>query len=119
MRSIKPGFWRPEFQYVAPFPVRGTDGEFGARVSGAVRGPYGCGMMWAWTPYDVAADTASKLVEALFQAGLMSFVCGDNPTRIRFLPPPGITHVGHLDAAMEILRSVLWQLHGEYVLKVA
>jgi acetylornithine aminotransferase len=82
-----------------------------AEFPGAIRGPYGTGMMWAWTPYDGSGEIASKLVEMLFQAGLMSFVCGDNPMRIRFLPPPGITRVEHLDAAIGIVRSVLKEHH--------
>ncbi len=81
--------------------------QLASEFPGSIRGPYGCGMMWAWTPGDGTAETAKKLVEGLFDEGLLCFVCGDNPTRIRFLPPPAATRLEHVDVAIGILRRVL------------
>ncbi len=81
------------------------------RHPGKLSGPYGCGMMIAFTPGDGSAEAAKTLVHALFEAGLMSFVAGNSPARIRFLPPPGVTKKEHIDTALRIMESVLeeWQ----------
>ncbi len=81
--------------------------ELEHRYPGKVHGPHGCGMMIALTPGDGSAQAASDMVHALYQAGLMSFVAGGDPSRVRFLPPPGITTTDHIDAAVEIMDQVL------------
>ncbi|MCA9190645.1 MAG: aminotransferase class III-fold pyridoxal phosphate-dependent enzyme [Planctomycetales bacterium] len=77
-----------------------------------VNGPYGEGMMIAFTPGDGSSDHANRLVHALFDAGLMSFVAGANPARIRFLPPPAVTTYEHIDEAISILESVVEREFG-------
>jgi 4-aminobutyrate aminotransferase-like enzyme len=72
-----------------------------------ISGPHGCGMMIAFTPADGSNEIATKMVYALYEAGLMSFVAGGNPTRIRFLPPPGITTDEDIHIACDILDQVL------------
>ncbi len=74
---------------------------------GKIRGPFGCGMMIALTPGDGSAECARDLVHRLFEAGLMSFVAGSNPSRVRFLPPPAVTTNEHIDAAADILDRIL------------
>lgn len=74
---------------------------------GKISGPHGCGMMVALTPGDGSVDDAKRLVHALYEAGLMSFVAGGNPSRVRFLPPPAITTEAHIDAAISIIEQVL------------
>jgi 4-aminobutyrate aminotransferase-like enzyme len=81
--------------------------QLAAKYAGKISGPWGCGMMIAFTPGDGSAETAARMVQAMYDAGLMSFVAGSNPTRIRFLPPPAITQTEHIDAAVEIMDSVL------------
>ena len=73
-------------------------------------GPFGCGMMVAFTPGDGSAEVAKDMVQAMYDAGLMSFVAGGNPARIRFLPPPAITTVEHIDAALNIMDVVFGQM---------
>ncbi len=77
---------------------------------GKIAGPHGCGMMIALTPGDGSSKAANDLVMALFEAGLMGFVAGSNPARVRFLPPPVVTTNVHIDMAIEILDQVLTQL---------
>lgn len=74
---------------------------------GKLAGPHGCGMMVALTPGDGSAEAAKAMVHGLFEAGLMGFVAGGNPARVRFLPPPAVTTHDHIDAAIDILDSVL------------
>ncbi|MCO8124116.1 aminotransferase class III-fold pyridoxal phosphate-dependent enzyme [Stieleria sp. TO1_6] len=68
-----------------------------------VRGPFGEGMMVAFTPGDGSFEFAKKLMMRLFDIGLLVFVCGGGPTRIRFLPPPATTTTDHIDHAIELL----------------
>ena len=72
-----------------------------------IAGPHGCGMMVALTPGDGSAEDAKRLVHNLYEAGLMSFVAGGNPSRVRFLPPPAITTTEHIDAAVHIIDMLL------------
>lgn len=77
------------------------------RYPGKLSGPYGCGMMIALTPGDGSSEAANAMVHAFFDQGLMSFVAGANPARVRFLPPPAITTNQHIDAAIEIMDQAL------------
>ncbi len=74
---------------------------------GKISGPHGCGMMIAFTPGDGSNEAATRMTLAMFEAGLMGFVAGGNPTRIRFLPPPAITTAADITAACDILDGVL------------
>ena len=44
---------------------------------------------------------------SMYETGLLGFVCGANPTRIRFLPPPVVTTKQHIDLALELLEKSL------------
>ncbi len=68
-----------------------------------IKGPFGEGLMIAFTPGDGSYDHAKGLMDTMFDEGLLGFVCGSNPTRLRFLPPPVITTNEHIDAALAIL----------------
>ncbi len=81
------------------------------KYPGRVGGPFGEGMMIAFTPGDGSSGAAKGLMENMFDVGLLGFICGANPTRLRFLPPPAITTEAHIDAALELLDIALsrWQ----------
>ncbi|MCA9179898.1 MAG: aminotransferase class III-fold pyridoxal phosphate-dependent enzyme [Planctomycetales bacterium] len=81
--------------------------ELADKYPGKIAGPHGCGMMLALTPGDGSSQAANDLVHALFAAGLMSFVAGSSPARVRFLPPPAVTTNAHIDTAIEIIDKVL------------
>ena len=74
---------------------------------GMVQGPYGEGMMIAWTPGDGSLAASKTMVDTMYEEGLIGFLCGGNPSRVRFLPPPGATELKHIDAAIEIMRTCL------------
>ena len=82
-----------------------------AKHPGKLSGPHGCGMMVALTPGDGSAEAAKEMVHEFFNAGLMSFVAGGNPARVRFLPPPAVTNKEHIGAAIEIMDGVLAKLY--------
>ncbi|MCC9598936.1 aminotransferase class III-fold pyridoxal phosphate-dependent enzyme [Stieleria sp. JC731] len=72
-----------------------------------IAGPFGEGLMIAFTPGDGSFDAAKSMMMSLFEIGLLGFVCGGGPTRIRFLPPPIVTTQEHIDHAISLLRQVL------------
>ena len=74
-----------------------------------VSGPFGEGMMIAFTPGDGSVDQAKRLMMTMYEVGLLGFVCGANPTRIRFLPPPATTTSEHIDDAVALLETSLLQ----------
>src|SRR5690606_33199252 len=74
-----------------------------SRYPDRIRGPFGEGMMIAFTPGDGSYDQAKALMDIMFAEGLLGFLCGSDPTRMRFLPPPAITTEQHIDAAIELL----------------
>lgn len=81
--------------------------ELAQRHPSKVRGPYGCGMMFAFTPADGSDAQATRMVNMLYEAGLMSFLAGHDPARIRFLPPPGITTESDIHQACDIIEDVV------------
>lgn len=72
-----------------------------------IRGPYGVGAMIIFTPFDGGAQRVAKFVQDLFHAGVISFVAGSSPTRVRFLIPAGVMTLEDVDAVMQIVESVL------------
>jgi acetylornithine aminotransferase len=78
-----------------------------AKYPGRLSGPHGEGMMIAFTPGDGSEETAKKVLTRLYDEGLMGFVAGSNPTRLRFLPPPGVTEESHIDLACDCIERVI------------
>ena len=77
-----------------------------------IHGPYGVGMMIAWTPGDGSMEVAKQMVDMMFEEGLIGFICGAEPTRLRFLPPPVVTEESHVDAALSIMRRCLQRMEA-------
>jgi acetylornithine aminotransferase len=77
-----------------------------------IKGPYGEGAMIAFTPFDGSEAVAKKLLTALFDAGVIAFLCGAAPTRLRFLPPVAVVSDEQIDTTCKILGQVLQQ-HAE------
>lgn len=72
-----------------------------------IKGPYGIGCMIAFTPFDGDSQRANQLVHDLFEAGLMSFVAGSDPTRIRLLVPAGAVTFEDIDNATRIIEQTM------------
>ena len=94
--------------------LRGRTYERGDQLDGLARkypklisGPFGECMMIAFTPGDGSYDHANQLMTTMYDIGLLGFVCGSDPTRIRFLPPPTNTTNSHIDAAIALLDKSL------------
>jgi acetylornithine aminotransferase len=81
--------------------------EIGKRNPQLVRGPWGLGSMVAFTPLDGDMNRVSKFGQNLFKEGVMSFIAGKNPTRIRFLLPAGVITPHDIDAVSTIIEKAL------------
>ena len=85
----------------------------GDKHHGLIRGPYGEGMMIACTPGDGSLEQAKALMMIMYETGLLGFICGSEPTRIRFLPPPATTTTADIDAALKLLDQALSTFQAE------
>lgn len=72
-----------------------------------IRGPFGIGAMIAFTAYDGSHEKTLELIHRLFDAGVMSFNAGANPTRLRFLLPVPVMTYQDIDQVVEILQKAL------------
>ncbi|MDZ4677195.1 MAG: aminotransferase class III-fold pyridoxal phosphate-dependent enzyme [Oligoflexia bacterium] len=63
----------------------------------------GIGLMMSLTPYDGSKDKVMKLLQTLFQNGLISFSCGHGPYKLRFLLPAILEpkHIGEIKGILE------------------
>lgn len=72
-----------------------------------IKGPYGIGAMVAFVPFGGEVTRVASFVQKLFQAGVISFVAGSHPTRVRFLIPAGVMTLEDVDAVMKIVENTL------------
>lgn len=72
-----------------------------------IRGPWGIGGMIAFTPLDGSADAAKRVLHALYEAGVIAFVAGVGPARVRFLPPFLSLTDDEIENVCDIVESVV------------
>jgi acetylornithine/N-succinyldiaminopimelate aminotransferase len=72
-----------------------------------LEGPFGHGLMIACTPFKGDYAKVYALARSLYEAGLICFVAGTNPTRIRFLMPAGSVSLDDIDQAALIFETTL------------
>lgn len=78
-----------------------------SRYPDVVAGPFGLGGMIAFTPYKGEKARVAAFAKLLYDKGLITFVAGENPTRIRMLPPLGVLTIEDIDNAIEIIEKAL------------
>lgn len=74
---------------------------------GLIRGPYGLGCMIAFTPLDGSFEKTTELIHALFDAGVITFIAGSHPWRIRMLVPGGVITDQEINQVMQIIETSL------------
>lgn len=74
-----------------------------------LEGPFGHGLMIACTPFGGDKDKVKRFALKLYQEGVISFIAGQNPTRLRFLVPSGGVQIEDIDQVADILQKVLEQ----------
>jgi acetylornithine/N-succinyldiaminopimelate aminotransferase len=72
-----------------------------------LEGPYGYGLMIACTPFKGEKEKVTQFAKALFEDGVITYTAGVNPTRLRFLVPPGGVTLNDIDHAAMILDKTL------------
>ena len=73
----------------------------------------GWGLMLGATPLEGQPEQVARLLQVLFQKGLLCFSCGQGETkRLRFLLP-AIAEEKHLDQAFHILRESLLEIKNQ------
>lgn len=72
-----------------------------------IQGPFGVGAMIAFTPFDGNLHRTTRFVHALFDAGVLSFIAGTDPTRVRFLLPAAIVTFDDIDKVTQIIEETL------------
>lgn len=72
-----------------------------------VAGPYGIGAMVAVTVFAGDEAKSKAFTMKLFENGVLSFMAGSSPTRVRFLMPIMATENKHIDDVCEILEKTL------------
>jgi 4-aminobutyrate aminotransferase-like enzyme len=85
--------------------------DIAARHKNLIKGPFGVGCMVAFTPYEGDTHQATKLAHALFENGVITFIAGSHPTRIRLLLPGGALRFEDIDIIATILEDTLLSQH--------
>ena len=67
----------------------------------------GVGGMMRLTPFAGDKDRIAKLLQHLFEDGVIAFMCGHGPHHLRFLPPIGVMTPADFDPVFEILEKSL------------
>ena len=86
--------------------------KIGEKHANSISGPFGVGGMVGFTPFKGKADDAKQLVLKMYDKGLMSFMAGSSPARVRFLMPLGCTTEQHIDSALAILEEAVARNRG-------
>lgn len=73
-------------------------------------GPYGKGTMIAFTPFKGDKQKVITYLHALYKAGVIAFISGGSPLRIRALPPAGGICFDQIDQIVTIIEDELIKL---------
>lgn len=77
------------------------------RYPDLIQGPFGVGAMVGFTPFGGDKDKATQFTQKLFENGVMSFIAGSDPTRVRFLMPVGCVSFEDIDTVCRIIEETL------------
>lgn len=79
---------------------------------GEFTGPYGLGAMVAFTVFDGDFVKAKEFANKLFENGVISFIAGKEPTRIRFLMPVMAVTIEDIDEVCQLITSTMKEMKG-------
>ena len=74
---------------------------------GMIEGPFGIGAMIAFTPFSGRSEHVIPFTKKLFENGVITFVAGVSPMRVRMLAPVGSITDEQIDAALKIVEETL------------
>lgn len=81
--------------------------QLSKKFPSSISGPFGLGGMIAFTPFNGNYEQSHNFLLNLFHRGLMGFLTGGDPTRIRFLLPLGSVSPSDIDEAVSIIEQAL------------
>jgi len=81
--------------------------ELACRSGDKLKGPFGFGAMIAFTVFDGSPEKTQGFAHELYKNGVMTFIAGRDPVRIRMLIPVGAITTGDIDAVMGIIEKTL------------
>lgn len=87
--------------------------EISLRHPQLLQGPFGLGAMVGCKVFDGSAQKSKIFLRKLFEAGVIAFVAGKSPARVRFLLPIGAVRLEDIDVASGIIEQTLIKLSSE------
>ncbi|MDA8791883.1 aminotransferase class III-fold pyridoxal phosphate-dependent enzyme [Bacteriovoracaceae bacterium] len=75
-----------------------------------LQGPFGIGSMVGMTLFGGDFEKSKKFTIKLFENGVLSFIAGSLPTRVRFLAPVGAVEMYHIDEVCELIEKTLVEI---------
>ena len=75
-------------------------------------GPFGHGGMISFCYENGDLAESQLFLKALFKNGLIAFIAGSNPVKVRFLPPMGCLNQEHINQACQILDKTITEMKG-------
>ena len=77
------------------------------RYPDEIDGPYGYGVMVAFTPFKGDKERVTQLMHVMFEKGVMCFIAGGKTPRLRFLMPMGGVKKADIDTVLELIEASL------------
>ncbi|MCM8526682.1 MAG: hypothetical protein NE327_09215, partial [Lentisphaeraceae bacterium] len=77
------------------------------KYDGQFTGPYGLGGMVAFTVFEGDFNKTKEFTNKLFANGVISFIAGKNPTRVRFLMPVMAIEESDISEVAKIIDSTM------------
>ncbi len=78
-----------------------------AKYPEKIKGPWGIGAMVGMTLFNGSLEKSKEFTFKLFDNGVLSFIAGANPTRVRFLVPVGAVTNEDIDNVCNIIEKTL------------
>ena len=75
-----------------------------------IEGPWGIGAMIGMTLFKGSLEKSKEFTFKLFDNGVLSFIAGTKPTRVRFLLPMGAIEEKDIDIVSEIIEKTLKEI---------
>ena len=86
--------------------------ELNIEFPNLIKGPFGVGSMMAFTIFDGEAEAVTSFIKQLFHAGVICFIAGTNPSRVRFLIPAGVISFQDIDNVISLIQQTIKQKNG-------
>ena len=77
-----------------------------------IAGPYGIGAMIACRVFDGSETITKKFLQKLFENGVISFIAGSEPARVRFLMPVAAMADSDINTVCDLIEKTLAECAG-------